>query len=350
MLLVCTSFVLIVMVLIPLVQEKESGVKVRVLHHQSRFGLHYWVIGAQFFTDTPYTYECVVPTQYIYLFCQSTISYQLWNLFLSNLFQEFLRIATSLSYLNDVSLFLLAMFVLLFLWVFICILAKCYGFLGHVDLISLFLLTLCYLLSAVSFTFMVSVMFPSVFYAKVGSMLAFAMSFLVCWLNREKTRWLMPIFNNAMVVDTFSMIDSYGKRGINMQLESVWERDRLTWRGSFFRSDIQIGGEWQRALRRFLQSPWDLWNIFMRYGCVFGLVLLHLEHFPWNVWYSSAVLLSSNGNQFCFRCRIITNGNHFRCLSHCSVAVRDSDRNRLKPKTPKKDWNCHRTRPFGFVD
>lgn len=97
----------------------------------------------------------------------------------------------------------------------------CYGFLGHVDLCSLFVLTVCYLLSAVSFTFMVSVMFPSVFYAKIGSMLAFSLSFLVYWLNREKTRWLMPFFNNAMIVDTFNMLDSYGKRGMMVLSRSL---------------------------------------------------------------------------------------------------------------------------------
>lgn len=106
----------------------------------------------------------------------------------------------------------------MFLWAIVYVIARCYGFLSHVDMCSLLVLTLCYLLSAVSFTFMVSVMFPSVFYAKVGSMLAFSLSFLVCWLNREKTRWLMPFFNNAMVVDTFSMLDSYGKRGTIVDL------------------------------------------------------------------------------------------------------------------------------------
>lgn len=130
-----------------------------------------------------------------------------------NLFQEFLRIATSYSYLNNIALFLLAVNVSMVLWAIVYVAATCYGFLGHVDLCSLFVLTVCYLLSAVSFTFMVSVMFPSVFYAKVGSMLAFSLSFLVYWLNREQTRWLMPFFNNALIVDTFNMLDSYGKRG-----------------------------------------------------------------------------------------------------------------------------------------
>lgn len=141
----------------------------------------------------------------------------------ANLFQEFLRIATSYSYLNEISLFLLAIIVSMFVWTVVYILARCYHFLGHVDLITLFVLTVCYVLSAVSFTFMISVMFPSVFYAKVGSTLAFALSFLVCWLNRERTRWLMPLFNNAMIVDTFSMLDSYGKRGredVNLPIEN----------------------------------------------------------------------------------------------------------------------------------
>lgn len=92
--------------------------------------------------------------------------------------------------------------------------ATFYGFLGHVDVLSLFVLMLCYLLSAISFTFMVSVMFTSVFYAKVGSILVFSLSFLVLFVNREKSRWLMPFFNNAMIIDTFSMLDSYGQRGM----------------------------------------------------------------------------------------------------------------------------------------
>lgn len=102
------------------------------------------------------------------------------------------------------------------------VLAKCHGFLGHVDVFSLFVLTVCYVLSAVSFTFMVSVMFQAVFYAKVGATLAFALSFAVYWLNREKTRWLMPFFNNALVVDSFCMLDSYGKRGIMNRLLNEW--------------------------------------------------------------------------------------------------------------------------------
>ncbi|XP_037035767.1 ATP-binding cassette sub-family A member 3 isoform X2 [Bradysia coprophila] len=158
MLLVCTSFVLIVMLLIPLVQEKENGVK------------------------------------------------------------EFLRIATSYSYLNNFTLFILSLAVCMLLWIIVYVSAIGYRFIGHVDVCSVFVIAVCYLLSSVSFTFMVSVMFPSVFYAKVGSMLAFSLSFLVCWLNREKTRWLMPFFNNAMIVDTFSMIDSYGKRGLTFKI------------------------------------------------------------------------------------------------------------------------------------
>lgn len=199
MLLVCSSFVLIVMVLIPLVQEKESGVKVRYSKRQCQNDSHL--------------------TQLSVWLLPMWQHKSMWKHFrdveidFSYLFQEFLRIASSFSYLNDVALFILAVLVLMLLWAIVYSAARCYDFLSHVDVCSMFLLTLYYVLSAVSFTFMVSVMFPSVFYAKVGSILAFSLSFLVYFLNREKTRWLMPFFNNALIVDTFNMVDSYGKRG-----------------------------------------------------------------------------------------------------------------------------------------
>lgn len=75
--------------------------------------------------------------------------------------KEFLRIASAQSYLNNVTFFFTNLLIGCIIFGVTFIVALCYQLLAHISAIWLILLLFLYLMSAIAFTFMLSVAFDS---------------------------------------------------------------------------------------------------------------------------------------------------------------------------------------------
>lgn len=75
--------------------------------------------------------------------------------------KEFLRIASAQSYLNNVTFFFTNLVIGVTIFGVSFIVAMCYQLIAHISGIWLFLLLLFYLMSAIAFTFLLSVAFDS---------------------------------------------------------------------------------------------------------------------------------------------------------------------------------------------
>lgn len=139
--------------------------------------------------------------------------------------RELIQIATSYAYLNDISRFIIS--VLLFALFFaICLIfiVKDTDFGFHISKACIVMLILFYSTSIVALTFMISSLFESKFYAKLGGIIGFI--FFMSVTNVSES--LLICSSISSLVEMFSIIaeyedDLHGNRGH----ESVWKFNNL---------------------------------------------------------------------------------------------------------------------------
>ncbi|XP_037957966.1 retinal-specific phospholipid-transporting ATPase ABCA4 [Teleopsis dalmanni] len=92
--------------------------------------------------------------------------------------KEFLLLATPLNFLNGVTFFVLRLVIYLIFFTAVIITAWIYNALGIGPMCYIVLLFVLYMLSAMSYTYLISVCFNSVFYAKVGGLILLVMPYI----------------------------------------------------------------------------------------------------------------------------------------------------------------------------
>lgn len=127
--------------------------------------------------------------------------------------KEFLRIASAQSYLNNVTFFFTNLLVGLIIFGVTFIIAMCYQLVAHIIGIWLFILLFLYLMSAIAFTFLLSVAFDSVYYAKVGGVLCYMAPFFIVLFNEEMLELILPVFNSAVLLKGLDVFDIHGMKG-----------------------------------------------------------------------------------------------------------------------------------------
>lgn len=142
--------------------------------------------------------------------------------------KEFLRIASVKSYLNNVTFFFTNLLIGCIIFTVTFIIAYCYQLLIHVCCFWFILLLFLYLVSAISFTFMLSVAFDSVYYAKVGGFLCYMAPFFIVLFNDKMLDAVLPVFNSAVLLKGLDIIDTFGAKGLLFSMEHLMNRS-LGW-------------------------------------------------------------------------------------------------------------------------
>ncbi|XP_055305939.1 phospholipid-transporting ATPase ABCA1 isoform X3 [Sitodiplosis mosellana] len=138
--------------------------------------------------------------------------------------KEFLRIASTQSYLNNMTFFFTNLLIGCIIFGATLIVAACYQLLGHVVGIWLVILLFLYLTSAIAFTFLLSVAFDSVYYAKIGGFLCYIAPFLIVLFNDKMLDLILPVFNSAVLLKGLNLIDIYGMKGLVFSFEYLLNR------------------------------------------------------------------------------------------------------------------------------
>lgn len=138
--------------------------------------------------------------------------------------KEFLRIASAMSYLNNVTFFFTNLSIGIIIFGTTFIVAYCYQLLIHVTCFWFILLLFLYLTSAIAFTFMLSVAFDSVYYAKVGGFLCYMAPFLIVLFNEKMMDIVLPVFNSAALLKALDVIDTFGAKGLVFSFEHLMDR------------------------------------------------------------------------------------------------------------------------------
>lgn len=138
--------------------------------------------------------------------------------------KEFLRIASSMSYLNNVTFFFTNLLIGCIIFGATFIIAFCYQLLIHVSCFWLFLLLFLYIISAIAFTFLLSVAFDSVYYAKVAGFLCYTAPFFIVMFNEKIFCFIMPAFNSAVLLNALDLIDMFGAKGLVFSFDYLLDR------------------------------------------------------------------------------------------------------------------------------
>lgn len=128
--------------------------------------------------------------------------------------KEFLRIASSYCYLNNFVFFTFNVIVGSIIFGGSMLIANAYGFLQHIQIVWLVLLLLLYIMSAIVYAYLMSVLFDSVFYAKTTGILCFLPPFLILMHHSQRFKWLVPLFSTNLLVNGAQVFDTFGQKGL----------------------------------------------------------------------------------------------------------------------------------------
>lgn len=158
---------------------------------------------------------------------------------------EFLRIASAQSYLNNVTFFFTNLLIGCIIFGITFVIAICYQLLAHISCFWLLLLLFLYLMSAIAFTFLLTVAFDSgecgsgwtqsqatethlkfvfrfsVYYAKIGGFLCYNAPFLIVLFNDKMLELILPVFNSAVLLKGLDVIDTFGMKGMVFSFEHL---------------------------------------------------------------------------------------------------------------------------------
>lgn len=135
--------------------------------------------------------------------------------------REFLRIATTYYQLNLFTLYVVNVAFGVVIFVSIVAFASLYGMTTHFSILCAFCLILLYVASSVAYAFFVSVLFNTVFFAKNAGFLLL----VVPWAAQfyKPIKFLMPIVSSTLFADGWSMFDDYGARAKVFGISNIFE-------------------------------------------------------------------------------------------------------------------------------
>lgn len=135
--------------------------------------------------------------------------------------REFLRIATTYYQLNLFTLYVVNVAFGVVIFVSIVAFASLYGMTTHFTILCAFCLILLYVASSVAYAFFVSVLFNTVFFAKNAGFLLL----VVPWAAQyyQPVKFLMPIVSSTLFTDGWDMFDDYGARAKVFGISNIFE-------------------------------------------------------------------------------------------------------------------------------
>nr|ABN49324.1 IP17908p [Drosophila melanogaster] len=103
--------------------------------------------------------------------------------------KEFLNLVTPMSFLNGLTFFLIRFVCYTLLMIFVLVVAYLYKALGSICFAYVAVLFLLYILSTMSYAYLISICFHSVFYAKIGGLAMLIIPYAFSFVRSWATRW-----------------------------------------------------------------------------------------------------------------------------------------------------------------
>ncbi|XP_037819690.1 ATP-binding cassette sub-family A member 3 [Lucilia sericata] len=137
--------------------------------------------------------------------------------------KEFLVIASPLSYLNGVSFYIVRLIMYLIYAIAVLIVASVYNALGIIPAGYAFILILLFILACMSYTYLISVLFNSVFYAKNCGYLLILPPFIFAYIEGAIQNIFIRIFSLNAFIDAWNSFQIFGNKYEKFEFSHLFE-------------------------------------------------------------------------------------------------------------------------------
>ncbi|KAH8251293.1 hypothetical protein KR032_005365 [Drosophila birchii] len=182
--------------------------------------------------------------------------------------KEFLNLVTPMSFLNGLTFFLIRLVCYAALLLIVLILAYCYEALGLICFAYVAVLFLLYILATMSYAYLISVCFHSVFYAKIGGLVMLIIPYVFTFVRSFATGQAFFLFSTNAFLEGLDVFQTFSnKRKNNLCLTVLVDR---TFGGADLFREIKYDSSrmfWVYVVLLFQSLMYAL--IYNYLGCVF---------------------------------------------------------------------------------
>ncbi|XP_017037324.1 phospholipid-transporting ATPase ABCA3 [Drosophila kikkawai] len=126
--------------------------------------------------------------------------------------KEFLNLVTPMSFLNGLTFFLIRLVCYAALLLFVLILAYCYEALGLIRFAYVAVLFLLYILATMSYAYLISVCFHSVFYAKIGGLVMLIIPYVFTFVRTWATALAFYFFSTNAFLEGLDVFQTFSNK------------------------------------------------------------------------------------------------------------------------------------------
>ncbi|XP_073824278.1 engulfment ABC Transporter in the ovary [Musca autumnalis] len=138
--------------------------------------------------------------------------------------KEFLVIATPLSYLNGISFYVVRLIVYTIYSVAVLIVAGNYNALGIIPAFFVFILVVLFMLSLMSYTYLISVFFNTVFYAKNVGYILFYLPMTLLFVTNSIGKADTYLFSTNAFIDAWSSFQIMGNKYEKFEVTHLYQQ------------------------------------------------------------------------------------------------------------------------------
>ncbi|XP_017859906.1 PREDICTED: ATP-binding cassette sub-family A member 3 [Drosophila arizonae] len=134
---------------------------------------------------------------------------------------EFLNLVTPMSFLNGLSFFILRILLYGCFLVINLTIAWQYGALGSIHFIYIFTLYLLYIIASMSYSYLISVCFFSVFYAKIGGLILLIIPYVFSIVRGWITNLAFKLFSTNAFLEGLDVLQTFCNKRRNFELSDL---------------------------------------------------------------------------------------------------------------------------------
>ncbi|KAH8266653.1 hypothetical protein KR018_006787 [Drosophila ironensis] len=177
--------------------------------------------------------------------------------------KEFLNLVTPMSFLNGLTFFLIRLVCYAALLLFVLILAYLYRALNQICFAYVAILYLLYIIATMSYAYLISVCFHSVFYAKIGGLVMLIIPYVFSFVRSWATSLAYVLFSTNAFLEGLDVFQTFSNK------RKLLLRDRQFDGGELFR-EIKDGSSRMIGVYVVLIFQAVLYAVIYNYlGCVF---------------------------------------------------------------------------------
>ncbi|KAH8238979.1 hypothetical protein KR038_011395 [Drosophila bunnanda] len=150
--------------------------------------------------------------------------------------KEFLNLVTPMSFLNGLTFFLIRLVCYAALLLIVLILAYCYEALGLIRFAYVAVLFLLYILATMSYAYLISVCFHSVFYAKIGGLVMLIIPYVFTFVRSWATSLAFFFFSTNAFLEGLDVFQTFSNKrknrtfgGSDLFREIKYDSSKMFW-------------------------------------------------------------------------------------------------------------------------